>query len=232
MKKVLVFQHIQREHPSTITSYAKDHGIQLDVIELWKGTKIPNISNYEALIVLGGPMGVYDEYPGKHDEIHSIRNAVGIIPTLGICLGAQLIAHVLGSNVYPFEKEGKRIKEIGYYDLTLTDEGAASPLFANFPRTFQALQWHGDTYDHPQGAVPLVTADVCPQQAFARGNTYGLQFHVEATPELVSDWIREDATWAYDGFEMDEEKLKRDAEAHAETMKQNCYLLLDNFLSA
>lgn len=231
MKKILVFQHIKREHPSLIAEYALERGIGLEVIPLFETTVIPDVALYDGLIMLGGPMGVYEEYSGKTEELTAIKANIGTTPMLGICLGAQLLAYALGASVYPWQQDGKRCKEIGYYDITLTSEGGAGGLFSGFPPTFTALQWHGDTFNLPEGAQLLATDSACPHQAFSYGNAYGVQFHVEATPEIVSDWIHEDREWTNTDFELDENKIASDAERLAPVMREQCFRMLDNFLS-
>jgi len=232
MRRILVFQHIKREHPSLIAEYAAERGIELQVIALWEGKSIPDLSAYDALLVLGGPMGAYEEFPSKDAEVAAINDALQRkMPILGICLGSQLLAYALGARVYPFEQNGKKCKEIGYYDVSLTDEGKKSPLFAGFPGEFRILQWHGDTFELPSGATLLATAPQCPNQAFSYGTAYGLQFHMEATPGIVSEWIADDATWTHEGFAMDDEKVKADAERLSLVMREHCYRLMDNFLS-
>ncbi len=230
MKKLLALQHIEREHSSRIAEYANERGFDLDVIKLWEPYMLPPIASYDALIILGGPMGVYEEFPSKDDELALIKENIGNIPILGICLGAQLIAHALGARVYPLKKGGECIKEIGYYDIELTPEGAEHPLFKGFPPHFQVLQWHGDTFDLPPGASLLASAPLCTNQAFSRGNAYGLQFHIEITPELLRDIATEDS-WARTGFDLDEENLLKNAKALEPVMKEQCYTLMDNFLS-
>jgi GMP synthase-like glutamine amidotransferase len=231
MKKLLVFQHIKREHPSLVAEYAEARGYSMDVVPLYDAHTIPKVSDYDALVVLGGSMGVYEEYLGKTDELSAISAHIGTVPMLGICLGAQLLAHALGAKVYPYFKEGKRCKEIGYYDVQLTPEGVRSPLFRNFMQTFPVLQWHGDTFDMPEGAELLVTDSVCPHQSFSWKNAYGVQFHVEATPEIVSDWLHEDREWASTDFALNDAVVAQEALRHAPAMRTQCYTMMDNFLS-
>jgi GMP synthase-like glutamine amidotransferase len=232
MKKILVFQHIERESPGFIIDYAKDRGIELELLSLWSEYEMPELSRYDALIVLGGPMGVYEEYPGKAEELHTITNAIGHMPVLGICLGAQLIAHALGARVYPHVVDGKHIKEIGYYDTALTDDGKKSPLFKGLPSEFKVLQWHGDTFDIPEGAVLLAISALCRNQAFSYGDsTYGLQFHSEASPQMVEAWTREDAAWVYKDFDFNEARTLEEARELSPTLKEYLYRLMDNFLS-
>jgi GMP synthase (glutamine-hydrolysing) len=140
----------------------------------------------ELVIVLGGPIGAYedDTYPFLREELDLLeeRLAAGR-PTLGICLGAQLMAHALGARVYPGSA-----KEIGFAPLTLTDAGRASCLrgFDEQP----VLHWHGDTFDLPDGAVRLAETAACENQAFALGpNALGVQFHPEAGGEGFERWL-------------------------------------------
>ncbi len=232
MKKILVFQHIERENPGFITDYVQDRGMELDLVALWGEYNMPKLGNYDALVVLGGPMGVYEEYPGKAEEIHALRNAIGNMPVLGICLGAQLIAHALGAKVYPHIVNGKHIKEVGYYDVALTGEGRANKLFKGFESSFKVLQWHGDTFGIPEGGKLLVEAQLCTNQAFSYGeNTYGLQFHVEAPPKMVETWIHEDSGWTQKDFNFDEERAMKEAHELAPVLKEHFYRLMDNFLS-
>lgn len=231
-KKILVFQHIERENPGFIADYARERGIELDLVSMWSEYDMPELSKYDALVILGGPMGAYEEYPGKAEEIHALKNAIGNMPVLGICLGAQLIAHALGAKVYPHIVDGKHIKEVGYYDVTLTEEGKANKLFKGFSSEFKVLQWHGDTFDMPEGGTLLAEAPLCKNQAFAYGDTtFGLQFHIEAPPKMVETWIREDSVWTHKDFDFDESRAMRDAEELAPVLKEHCYRLMDNFLA-
>ena len=121
-------------------------------------------------------------------------------------------------------------KEIGYYDLELTEAGKTSTLFRDFSPSFKALEWHGDAFDLPAGAELLVSSKACKNQAFSFKNAYGVLFHLEFTSEMVRNLIVVDREWTRKNFELDEAKLVQDAENFARLMKQQCYLLLDNFL--
>ena len=141
----------------------------------------------DLLIVLGGPIGVYetDTYPFLSREIAMVgeRLARGL-PTLGICLGAQLMAAALGARVYP-----SGIKEIGWKPLTLSDAGRDSCLAPLAEENLPVLHWHGDTFDLPEGAAHLASTDICENQAFLFGaNALGLQFHLETTAEALESW--------------------------------------------
>ncbi len=231
MKKLLVFQHVAREHPSRIAEYATERDIALDIVRLWESEAIPPVSSYDGLVVLGGPMGAYESFSWKENELAAIRDAIGTMPVLGLCLGAQLIAYALGARVYPAERDGKRLKEIGYYQVALAEEGKQSPLFRGFPETFDVLQWHGDTFDLPEGGTLLATAPLCPNQAFSYKDAYGLQFHVEMTEEVIREILEADREWTRADFVLDEEKLIADAVRFEPVMKEQCYRLMDNFLA-
>jgi GMP synthase-like glutamine amidotransferase len=233
MKKLLIFQHVDREEPSYIRQYADDHGIGVDVIPLWKPYTLPRLADYDGFVILGGPMGAYEMFPSRDDELRVIKEAAESgIPALGVCLGAQLIAAALGARVYPHEREGKRVKEIGHYTVELTEEGRAHGLFKGFPPEMTVLQWHGDTFDIPEGALHLARSALCDAQAFAKGNLHGLQFHVENSPERLKPIVDADHEWSHSDFDLDEEAFFREAEALAPQMKAQCYRLMENFLGA
>jgi len=233
MRRLLIFQHVDREQPSYIRQYADEHGIGVDVLTLWNAYTMPDPTAYDGLVILGGPMGAYEDFPSRGDELSAIAEACAAgVPTLGICLGAQLIATAFGARVYPHTREGKRIKEIGHYTIELTSEGRGHGLFRGFPPAITVLQWHGDTFDIPEGAKHLARGELCEVQAFAHGNAHGLQFHIEIPPDRLRDIAVADREWAHTDFELNEEKLHREAEALAPLMKAQCYRLMDNFLSA
>lgn len=140
----------------------------------------------DLLVVLGGPIGAFDDdtYPFITDELALIRRRVAVrAPTLGICLGAQLIARALGANVYPLG-----VKEIGFGPLQLTDDGQQSVL-AQLGDT-PVLHWHGDQFDIPPGAMRLASTVIGANQAFSLGATVlGLQFHLEADTRNLESWL-------------------------------------------
>ena len=187
--RALVLQHVAIEGPGTLALYLEARGWKLDTIALYEGVRLPeDAREYQAIIVMGGPMGVYDEgeYPFLCDEDHFLRRAVAYgVPLLGICLGSQLLAKALGARVYRNPQ-----KEIGWYTVDLTPAGAADPLFAGLAFPLPVFQWHGDAFDLPAGATLLASSALCPHQAFRYGDrVYGLLFHLELTPAIIHRWI-------------------------------------------
>jgi GMP synthase (glutamine-hydrolysing) len=147
----------------------------------------PAITSADLLIVLGGPIGVYDTraFPFLSEEVQLLeRRLERGRPTLGICLGSQLMASALGSRVF-----GGPHKEIGWGQVTLTNEGSASCLAPLADADAVVLHWHGDTFDLPNGAARLASSDIYDNQAFAYGQqVLALQFHVEADPRSLEQW--------------------------------------------
>jgi len=148
----------------------------------------PALTDSDLLIVLGGPIGAYEEdrYPFLADETRLVERFLAAgRPLIGVCLGAQIIARALGSRVYP----GAR-PEIGFAPIRLTTEGEASPLAPFGEPGARALHWHGDTFDLPEGATRLASTDTTPNQAFAIGRrVLALQFHVEARVADLERWL-------------------------------------------
>lgn len=152
-------------------------------------------TRHRGLVVMGGPMNVdeTDRYPFLATELEWIRRAVAAqSPVLGICLGSQLLAKAVGARVYPNVRDGRRVKEIGWYDLELLPAAKDDPLLYDCQATERVFQWHGDTFDLPPGAVQLARSADCEQQAFRYGpNAWGLQFHWEITPPVLETWLAE-----------------------------------------
>ena len=134
-------------------------------------------------------MSANDDLPYLRHEIEILSRAIHEgRPVLGICLGAQLIAKAAGARVYRNPR-----KEIGWFEIRLTESGAADPLFAGVPPAETVFHWHGETFDLPPGAAWLASSDYCRHQAFRLGRAvYGLQFHLEVTPAMIAQWCTED----------------------------------------
>lgn len=194
MPLIHVFRHVPHEGLGTIAPALKRAGWRAKIIDVWKpGFIAPAASSMRALIVMGGPMGVYeqDRYPFLKKELALMKRMVSAgKPVLGVCLGSQLLAAALGRRVYPNER-----KEIGWYKVKLTPAGKRDPLFHDLPSEPQVFQWHGDTFDLPRGAALLATSPLCRNQAFRIGQrAWGLQFHLETDPPMIRDWLGQPGT--------------------------------------
>ena len=189
MKRLLVFQHVPYEVLGKLDPMLRNAGFRIRYVNFGRDPEtLPDVSKYDAMVILGGPMCISqsDAYPHLNIEIQCIRNAIEQnIPILGICLGAQLIAAALGAKVY-----SNHTKEIGWYDVTPTQEGLRDPVVRHLGGHEQIFQWHGDTFDIPPGAVHLASSPDCANQAFRFGdNIYGFQFHLEVDQPMVERWF-------------------------------------------
>ena len=232
--KFLVFQHIAIEHPGYFREIMRSRGVAWDTVEVDAGEAIPDLGAYSALLVMGGPMDVWqeDEYPWLKEEKAAIREAVRerSMPYLGVCLGHQLLADALGGQVGPMAES-----EVGILDVELTAEGRNDALFAGIETTCSALQWHGAQVSAlPESSVLLARSQVCPIQAFRTGaSAWGLQYHIELTADTVGEWgeVAEyasalESTFGADGLQT----LRRDAAAHMPDFNARSATLMNNFV--
>jgi len=178
-------QHVPFEGLGSIAAWAEEGGHQVNATRLYLGEPLPDPALVDLLVVLGGPMSVHDQqlYPWLGDEKRFLEQALRrSIPTLGICLGAQLLATVLGARVFV-----NRHKEIGWFPVEATENAASSPIFSFFPPIIEVFHWHGETFELPRGAKHLARSAACPHQAFSFGdNVIALQFHLETTPNAAA----------------------------------------------
>jgi GMP synthase (glutamine-hydrolysing) len=187
-RTAVALRHVAFEDLGLLAPVLKNYGWDVTTVDAATADlSSDRIATSDLLIVLGGPVGVgdIDAYPFLADEIAVIaRRLANDRPTLGICLGSQLMAKALGSRVY-----AGPAKEIGWGRLTLTDAGAASCLAPLAEPDARVLHWHGDTFDLPQGATRLASSPLCDNQAFAYGrHALALQFHAEADPVRLEEW--------------------------------------------
>jgi len=190
-KKALILQHVAGEGPGLLEGILREKGWAWDVTHLYRSQPLPkDLRDIGLLLIMGGPMNVDEEdrFPFLKTEVSLIRMALPHgLPMLGICLGAQLMAKAAGARVY----QGPE-KEIGWYEVQLTEEGRHDPFLSCFPPIFPVFQWHGDTFDLPPDALPLVSSGAYANQAFRIGNrAYGLQFHLEITNRMIESWLED-----------------------------------------
>lgn len=237
MNNVLMLKHISIEGGGTIDDYLLSAGWKIDKRELWNGDAVPSKLDYDVILIFGGPMNVYEEdkYPFLKDEDKLIKEAIKKdIPTLGICLGAQLIAKASGARVTKNIVRQAHQKEIGWYKVNLTDAGKKDPVFKGFGESFDVFQWHGDTFGIPEKGTLLSTAELCTNQALKVGkNIYGLQFHLEVTEDMIYKWIDSyDEELASLKGVIDVEKIRSDTVKNFSTYKDRALIFCKNFFEA
>jgi GMP synthase (glutamine-hydrolysing) len=191
MSKIWILQHTACETLGTIADALEAEALAWQYVRVFEGKPVPaEIGDAGGLIVMGGPMGVYeqDRYPHLKDELRLIESALKAgKPLLGVCLGSQLLAAVLGANV----TKGVR-KEIGWYPIRLSQTASEDRLWSGLGRDLTVLHWHGDVFDLPAGAVNLASSELTAHQAFRYGNSaYGLLFHLEMTAEMAAGMAAE-----------------------------------------
>ena len=187
--KILVFQHVPYEPLGTLDPLLKESGFRIRYVNFGRNPDHrPTLDKYAAIIILGGPMNSdqIDAYPNLVTEVEIIRQAVARdMSVLGICLGAQLLAKALGGSV-----QRNPLREIGWYDVDLTEAGEADPVLSTFARRQQVFQWHEDGMSLPPGTVHLASSSRSNIQAFRHGeHAYGFQFHLEVDSSLIERWL-------------------------------------------
>ncbi len=216
---VLILKNVPNEGPGTIEDYLSENNIDYRTVDL-SSEDIPPADDFDTLLILGGPMSVNDadQYPYINREIELVRDFTAKNKkVMGICLGAQIMAKALGARVFPGEE-----KEIGWCDIELDYRRGIDRLMgklARHPETgeilkrFKVFQWHGETFDIPEGGVHLAKSELYPNQAFRFGdNAYALQFHIEVKKETVYEWLKNE--------QIDMKLLERDTELFYEKYQQ------------
>ncbi|MEJ5339441.1 MAG: gamma-glutamyl-gamma-aminobutyrate hydrolase family protein [Aquificaceae bacterium] len=185
--KALAIRHVKIEHLGLLEPILQELGIVWEYLDTSEGQNLKGaLEEYSLLIVLGGYMGAYEEkmYPFLSYEYRIMEKALKKdIPILGICLGSQMLARVLGARVY----RGERGKEIGWMKVYKTGE---HDYFRDFPQELTVFQWHGDTFDLPSGAVRVYSSEKYENQAFVYNRAVGLQFHIEVDINMVHEWMQ------------------------------------------
>jgi GMP synthase (glutamine-hydrolysing) len=184
----LIVTHHSEEGPGLLEEILRQRGWKMDEVRLWNGNSLPDPTPFHLLVLMGGPMSVNDDklHPCLVEEKTFVRRWIEEgNPTIGICLGAQIIAHCLGGRVYQGPHE-----EIGWYKAMLTDEGKRDPCLESFPALFPVFQWHAETFDLPDDTILLATSHDYPHQVFRyQDPIYAFQFHLEVTDNMIQSWL-------------------------------------------
>ena len=188
MTRIHYLQHAPFETPAHILHLCRTAGISVTSTLLWQTTAFPDPDDFDLLLIMGGPMNIYEHesFQWLIEEKKYIRTVIDSGKmVLGICLGSQLLADALGGTVVK-----NRYREIGWYPVQMTHAGMNSPLMSGVPASFTAFHWHGDTYPPPPGTIRLGMTDACDNQGFIYDNrVVGLQFHLEMTAESLEKII-------------------------------------------
>jgi len=222
---IYYLQHVPFEGLGSIEKWAHNHRWGVSAIRLHEGQVLPDPERLDALVVSGGPMSVSEEdrYPWLIPEKHFLEKVLKReIPVLGICLGAQLLANVLGAKVYP-----NAVKEIGWFPITKTIPENAHKIAAVLPVNMEVFHWHGDTFDLPEGALQLFRSEACENQAFAYGeNIIALQFHLETTPASLDALINNCSEELVEAPYIQSAKEMRKGTSRFQTINRNMDILL------
>ena len=199
---VLILKNIASEGPGTLEDFLQERGTYYKIVNC-ATENISGSKDFDTLVILGGPMSVNEgkRYPYIRRETALVREFVaGGKKIFGICLGAQIMAKTLGAKVNPGPE-----KEIGWYDIELTDGGTRDRCMkelavhskakaGDFRTKFKVFHWHGETFDIPEGAVRLAKSKLYPNQAFRYGEgAYAFQFHIEVRKEMIYEWLKEES---------------------------------------
>ncbi|MGH7805479.1 MAG: type 1 glutamine amidotransferase [Candidatus Binatia bacterium] len=221
MPRLLVLKHVAHEPLGTLDPLLRRSGFRIHYVNFGRTPDArPELDGYHGLVMLGGPMNVDDVAGHPHLGVERELVARAIergLPTLGICLGAQMIARALGAEVRRSPQ-----KEIGWHRVVPTDGGRADPLFTHFGEAEHLFQWHEDVLDLPSGAVHLARSDNCDHQAYRWGeHVYGFQFHLEVDEPMVERWLRVPGLQPdLELIEGGAERVRRDTSEHLRRLQE------------
>lgn len=220
-------QHVPFEGLGNIASWVRQRGHSLSVTRLFHKADLPDPATIDGLVVMGGPMSVNqeDKFPWLVDEKKYLSKCIALKkPLLGICLGSQLLAEVLGATVY-----SNRYKEIGWFPIELNRAARQSPFFHNCPHRLKVFHWHGDTYDLPDGAHLLASSEACRHQAFIYDELFmGIQFHLEVTSESIASLVKNGTSDLTQGKYVQEASHLYGSTSDIETVNGVMVQVLDN----
>ncbi len=215
MKKLLVLKNIEREGPGLFLKIAKEKGFLPEIYNLSLGVKLPEAKKEDLILIMGGPMSVRDINSDKYfwlrEEIEFIKRSIeNKISIIGVCLGAQILAHILGGKIEKlkdeFNKENK--PEIGWSEISSIEEKSNQEINLMLSEPLKVLHWHGDRIILPPQAELLARSSRCNEQLFKVGEfIYGLQFHIETVGLMTDDWIKNDKKFIISGLGENGQKI-------------------------
>jgi GMP synthase-like glutamine amidotransferase len=227
-------QHVPFEGLGLIADWARERGITLSATRFFDDEPLPHLNELDLLVIMGGPMSVHDteEYPWLKREMAFISRAIECgKPVLGICLGSQLIATVLGGTV-----SRNKEREIGWFPIHFSEGATDNPLtpLSRDGEPPTVFHWHGETFSLPEDATLLASNPACAHQAFVTGNrgqVLALQFHLETTAECVRGLIAsaEDGELAPDRYVQEPAEMQALAEEHSAYLQPALYKILDQW---
>ena len=225
--RIHFIQHVLFEHPGYLLNWAKQHNHSVAITYIYEAKPLPSLNDFDILIIMGGPMGAYEEdkYEWLKSEKQFIKQAIDAGKKLwGICLGCQLIAAVLGSGVYPHTQ-----KEIGWWPIKKVSDLS---LVKNLPDEFTTFHWHGDTFDLPGEAIQLFYSEACAQQGFIyKDHVAGLQFHAEVQDDLLHDMTEHDkAQLVSSAYVQSEDEINKLLPLHVAAQHQYISSFIDAFV--
>jgi GMP synthase-like glutamine amidotransferase len=242
MRRAIILEHVVHEGPARVAKALERAGFELDRHALHAGAPVPaNLDGTELLVVMGGPMGVGDigdaRYPFLAPELELLRAAVARdFPTLGICLGAQLLAAAAGARVYPnvTGEPPRATREVGWGAVHFVPSTNEEPALAGLDPAEIVLHWHGDTFDLPRGATLLASTLSCPHQMFRLGRRqYGLQFHIELDEPDLETWLAADTDYVRGALGPDgAERIRRESARFMPRFRQRGDRWLDRLIAA
>jgi GMP synthase (glutamine-hydrolysing) len=242
MKRALVLEHVPHEGPARVGQALARAGLELDRRRLFAGAELPpSLDGIAALVVMGGPMSVEDvddpRYPFLRAELALLRAAVASdFPTLGICLGAQLLAAAAGSRVYPnaVGEPARPLREVGWGAVHFTRAPSEEPLLAGLDPAEIVLHWHGDTFELPPGATLLASTLECENQMYRLGRRqFGLQFHIELDEADVERWLAADPDYVQGALgPTGADRIRRDTARYLPRFRERGDRLLDRIVAA
>lgn len=219
----MVIQNIGCEHLGSLAKLFELDGFNVTVLNSQSNLISIDLLTYAGIIILGGPMSVYDNYIYLKNEQKLIKKAVEMnIPTLGICLGSQLIAEAMGGKVYP-----GNLKEIGWHDIEITENGSRDIFNGITTIKNTVFQWHGDTFELPESAIILAKSDTYVQ-AFRIKTAIGIQFHIEVDESMIDEWIRVYSKEISD-LNIDKSEIISQQKVQVLNLLMLCKLIYNNF---